>query len=129
MAPAQEEPTTVEALPQAATTKVRRMIGKMGGEDTVTISAPAPFKKGTRSLPRGTAGLRAPPPQKQEGTVSAVSSEMRDKVQANRESRRQQVWDKLDAAKKRADERAPRLMRFVPVRMADDDEPKKDPQT
>jgi hypothetical protein len=115
------ETTAVEPQPTARTKRGRRIIGKLNDEDSVSITAPSSLKKGTRMVPRGSAGLRAPPPTKKDDEGTGSHHEAREKVQQHRESHRQQVWDKLDAAKRFADERQPRLKRFMPQKMDDED--------
>jgi hypothetical protein len=115
--PLTDEDSRVEALPTAAGPKAKRALGKMDDEASVSISQPSPLKKGTRAVPRGTVGFRAAsqreaPPEK----VLAARSEAEARVNAKKDERRQKVWDKLDAARKAADERLPRYTSFQPKR-------------
>ncbi|MEZ0314603.1 MAG: hypothetical protein ACAI38_22770 [Myxococcota bacterium] len=115
--PLTDEDSRVEALPTAAGSKAKRALGKMDDEASVSISQPSPLKKGTRNVPRGTVGFRAAsqreaPPEK----VLAARSDAEARVNAKKDERRQKVWDKLDAARKAADERLPRYTSFQPKR-------------
>ncbi len=115
--PLADEDSRVEALPRAAGAKAKRALGKMDDEASVSLSQPSPLKKGTRNVPRGTVGFRAAsqreaPPEK----VIAARGDAEARVNAKKDERRQKVWDKLDAARKAADERLPRYTSFQPKR-------------
>ncbi|MEK7706206.1 MAG: hypothetical protein AAB426_14695 [Myxococcota bacterium] len=112
-----DETTTVEPQPQARTRAGRRILGRLGTEDSVSLVSPMPTRKGRRMVPQGTAGLRAPPTASAESPkASEHRDSTRERVRHEREERRQRVWDKLDAAKRHADDRAPRLQSFEPQR-------------
>lgn len=93
----------------------RRALGRMDDESSVSITAPSPLKKGAKTLPRGAVGLRAaqdrpaPPPKAVE-----AKSHAGQRVRSGREEHRQKVWDKLDAARKAADDKLPRFDGFSP---------------
>ena len=115
--PLTDEDSRVEALPIAAGQKSRRALGKMDDESSVSISQPSPLKKGTRTVPRGTVGLRAASQREAPAEkVIAARTESEARVNAKKDERRQKVWDKLDAARKSADERMPRYTSFQPKR-------------
>jgi hypothetical protein len=107
----------VEALPNARKPESKRTLGHMGNEESVSITAPSPFKKGLRVVPRGAVGLRAAPaqPSVSEKAV-ATHGAIRQKVREGRDQHRQKVWDKLDLARQKADEKKPRLDKFSPRR-------------
>lgn len=109
--------TTVEAQPRARTPAGRRILGKMGGEDSVSIASPTVKRQGRQVVPQGTASLRAPPASSRRAANAGESlDDVRERVRTDREERRQRVWDKLDAARRHADDRAPRLQSFQPKR-------------
>jgi hypothetical protein len=112
-----EEDSRVESLPTAASVETKRKLGKLDDEASVSISQPSPLKKGTRNVPRGTVGLRAASTREvQPEKVVAAKSDADARVNAKKDEHRQKVWDKLDAARKAADERAPRYSSFQPKR-------------
>jgi hypothetical protein len=115
--PLTDEDSRVEALPTAAGPKAKRALGKMDDESSVSISQPSPMKKGTRTIPRGTVGFRAASQREvQPEKVTTARNEAETRVNAKKDERRQKVWDKLDAARKAADERMPRYTSFQPKR-------------
>lgn len=112
-----DDESRVESLPRAAAPEQRRRLGRMDDEGSVSLTQPSPLKRGTRQIPRGTVGLRAAaqrevPPEKARVTLRDAES----RVTAKKDERRQKVWDKLDAARKAADERLPRYSGFQPKR-------------
>lgn len=115
--PLTDEDSRVESLPTAAGPKAKRALGKLDEESSVSISQPSPLKKGTRTVPRGTVGFRAA--SQREAAPEKVITARNDaeaRVNAKKDERRQKVWDKLDAARKSADERLPRYTSFQPKR-------------
>lgn len=112
-----DDESRVEDVPRAAGAEQKRKLGKMDDEGSVSLSAPSPIKKGTRSVPRGTVGFRAASERTQPSDkVLMARGESQAQVQQSKDERRQKVWDKLDAARKAADERLPRYTGFQPKR-------------
>ena len=115
----EDDDSRMEARPSATRPEVRRQIGKLDEEDSVSVLAPSPIRRG--KAPPGAVGLRATPPGRQEVTDKAVEarSESRQRVREARDQHRQRVWDKLDEARRRADEKRPRIDKFRPRRGED----------
>jgi hypothetical protein len=112
-----DEDSRVEALPTAARAETKRKLGKLDDETSVSISQPSPLKKGARTIPRGTVGLRtAAGREEKPQKVIAARNDAEARVMAKKDEHRQKVWDKLDAARKAADERIPRYSSFQPKR-------------
>ncbi|MEE8410411.1 MAG: hypothetical protein V3T05_12450 [Myxococcota bacterium] len=123
VSPMEDEESRLEPRPKAAMPETRRAIGKLdklGNEDSVSLTAPNPVKKGRREVPRAAVGFRAAT-EATEASPKAVESRTttRQKVREGRDQHRQRVWDKLDAARKVGDDRRGRFERFQPAR--DDD--------
>lgn len=116
----EDDESRLEPRPNAAKSETRRAIGKLNGEDSISLAAPSPLKKGRRTVPRAAVGFRAATEAK-EASAKAVEARntSRQKVREGRDEHRQRVWDKLDAARKAGDERRGRFERFQPAR--DDD--------
>jgi hypothetical protein len=116
--PMGDDESRMEDLPKAVSAEARRKLGKMEDEGSVSISQPSPLKRANgRKVPRGTVGLRAAsqreaPPEK----VAMARNAAEASLNAKKDERRQKVWDKLDAARKAADERLPRYQAFQPKR-------------
>ncbi|MBI5510925.1 MAG: hypothetical protein HY903_19360 [Deltaproteobacteria bacterium] len=127
--PLDDHESKVEGRPAATRPETKRVLGRLDKEDSVSLSAPSPLKKGTRLVPRAAVGLRAAPKEvaTSEKAVAAHGT-VRQKVRESRDQHRQRVWDKLDAARQIADEKKPRLDRFSPRRgdEAAPDEPPED---
>jgi len=113
------------AAPSGTTSAVKRTLGRYDDEGTQTKSVPlspaaAPRIDGGRGrrTPPATVGLRAAPKQRLGAPekLEASMSQVRDTLEANKEQRKQRVWDKLDAAKKQAEEKLGRLNPFRPQR-------------
>lgn len=112
-----DDESRVEAVPRAAGAEQKRKLGRMEDEGSVSLASPSPLKKGTRQVPRGTVGLRAATQREAPSEkVTVARGEAEAQVQASKDERRQRVWDKLDAARKAADERLPRYSGFQPKR-------------
>ena len=105
--------------PLGETAAAKRALGKTGAEISKVSATPVTRSdRQRRGQPSGGVGLRAAPHQKP-GTpekLEAAHSQVRDKVEATKEERRQRVWDKLDSAKKQGDEKLGRLRPFQPQR-------------
>ena len=115
--PLDDDESRVESVPRAAGVEQKRKLGRMEDEGSVSLTQPSPLKKGTRQVPRGTVGLRAATERQQPSEkVVAARGEAEAQVQQSKDDRRQKVWDKLDAARKAADERLPRYTGFQPKR-------------
>ncbi len=114
--PLEDEESRVETTPQAASSTMKRQLGRLPDDETsVSISAPTPLRKGTKAVPRGTVGLRGQPTQHRDNEKSErYYEESRNKVDEKKQEHRRKIWDKLDAAKKHADERKPRFDAFRP---------------
>ena len=107
----------VEALPAAKKPENRRVLGRLEPEESVSISAPSPLKKGAKVLPRAAVGLRAAPdPHSMSDKAVETHGAIRQKMREDRDQHRQQVWQKLDSARQKADEKKPRLDKFSPRR-------------
>ncbi len=118
----QDEESRVEPRPAAVAPEARRAIGKLEPEESVSIAAPSPVQKGRKQKPRAAVGLRAAVPARDASPKSMETRNVtRQRVREDRDKHRQQVWDKLDEARRRADEKRPRVDRFRPTRL--DDEP------
>ena len=106
--------------PAGATPAARRALGRLPEEVTKTVPPPAPKSDGgrRRSLPPAAVGLRAAtrPRLGASEKLDAAHSQVREKLESIKEEHKQRVWDKLDAAKKQADERLGRLQPFQPPR-------------
>ena len=113
-----DDESRVEEVPRAANAEARRKLGKMEDEASVSISQPPPVKKARgRRVPRGTVGLRAASTREitpEKATIARDTAEA--SLNAKKDQQRQKVWDKLDAARKAADERLPRYQSFQPKR-------------
>lgn len=120
--PFDDEDSRIEKLHRGQDPKVQQAVGRIEDEGSVSLSAPSPIKKGSRVVPRAAVGLRA---ASERGAASAKASETKSavvgKVRAQRDERRQRVWEKLDAARRAADERLPRYDTFQPKRPGDED--------
>ncbi|MBC7793938.1 MAG: hypothetical protein H7Z43_09530 [Clostridia bacterium] len=115
--PFDDDESRVENIPRAAGAQQKRKLGLMEEEGSVSLTQPSPLKKGTRQVPRGTVGLRAATERQQPSEkVVAARGEAERQLQQSKDSHRQKVWDKLDAARKAADERLPRYTGFRPKR-------------
>ena len=117
LSPMEDDESKVEARPRAAQADAKRRIGRMDVENSVSAVGPSPLERGSRQVPPGSIGLRtrARAPAVSEKSV-AVRTEVRAKVGQRRDEHRQRVWDKLDEARRRADEKRPRMDRFKPHR-------------
>jgi hypothetical protein len=113
-----EDESRVEEVPTAASVASRRKLGKMEDESSVSISQPSPLKKANgRKVPRGTVGLRAASHREVPSDKAVTArNDAEASLNAKKDERRQKVWDKLDAARKAADERMPRYTSFQPKR-------------
>ncbi len=109
-----EPSAQLEDLPAGRKPAVRRTLGRLEAEDSVSLTAPSPIKKGARAVPRAVVGLRAAVPATLSSKAVEARNATRDKVRATKDEKRQRVWDKLDAARKAAQEKLPRLDRFNP---------------
>ena len=112
----EREKSQVEAQPKAKNPKTKRALGKMEEDPTVTGARPSPLEKsGTKST--GGVGMRAAPKENPLNPKAVEHKQsIRDKLRQDRSEHRQGVWDKLDRAKQKADDKAPRLKRFEPPR-------------
>lgn len=115
--PFDAEDTHVAYPSRGEAPRTRQVLGRLEDEASVSISRPSPLRKGSKKVDPGGVGLRAAPDAKfdDEDTL-ARRQELKQKVRDGRDERRQKVWDKLDAARKAADEKNPRLRRFEPKR-------------
>jgi hypothetical protein len=112
-----DEDSRVEDRPSAAMPQTQRTLGRLENEDSVSINKPSPIRKGARQVPPAAVGLRAAPkPTGPSANAVEVHTGVRKKLRESRDEHRQKVWDKLDAARKKADEKRPRLDKFSPRR-------------
>jgi len=113
----EDSESRVEGRPQAALPENKRALGKLPDERSVSLSMPSPLKKGVKAVPRAAVGLRAAPkPQPMSDKAVESHTAVRERVREGRDEHRQKVWDKLDAARQKADAKMPRLQRFSPAR-------------
>jgi hypothetical protein len=113
----QDEESKVEARPQGAKPEVKAKIGRLDSEESVSLAAPSPIKKGTKAVPRAAVGLRAAVPSSEVSPKGVEArNQTRQRVREDRDKHRQKVWDKLDEARRKAEEKRPRLDRFKPLR-------------
>ena len=114
----QDDDSRVEPQPHGARPEVKRRLGTLDEEDSVSVAAPEPLQSKPRRPPPGAVGLRAAPAGRKEVSEKAVEarSESRRRVREARDQHRQRVWDKLDEARRRADEKRPRIDGFRPAR-------------
>jgi hypothetical protein len=106
--------------PLSASKAVRHALGKLAkvdDEPTKSVAAPPPESRRLnprRVAPPAAVGLRAAPKQKfgAPEKLEASRSQVREKIEANKEEHRQRVWDKLDSAKKQGEEKLGRIQPF-----------------
>ncbi|MCK5688171.1 hypothetical protein KAI87_02815 [Myxococcota bacterium] len=131
-----EESSYIGVSPIAAQKKSKRVLGKMDDESSVSALSPdvrgalqeARKKRATgksKDLSAGGVGLRkaTPAAARELGRTPGVArphvlekaETVRERVREQREKRRQDVWDKLDAARQKAEEKIPRIEAFNPV--------------
>lgn len=109
------EDSRVASIHRGAEPKAKRVLGKLDEDGSVSITMPQAVKKGAREVPRGTIGLRANAPDATGNVRTAEARDQaKDKVREHRDERRQRVWDKLDQAKRMADEKSNRFEAFTP---------------
>jgi hypothetical protein len=100
-------------MPTATRPEVRRTVGKIEREDSVTLTSPGPIKKGTRVVPSGAVGLRAATTNSAGSPkVDAAMSAVKQKLASSRSERQRAVWDKLDSAHKKASAKQERINVF-----------------
>ena len=118
--PLEDEDSVLESQPRARASETKRVLGMIEAEHSSVSTMPLPpagkkpgQRRGVLHLGSAGAGLcnREDRPKHFEQLA-----ESRRSVQKRREDHRKQVWNKLDAARQRAVEKAPRLDRFRPPR-------------
>ena len=104
-----------EPPPRGATKETRRALGRIPRDGTPALTQ-SPRAKTGRGRHPSAVGLRSAP-TRVPGTNDKViekSSRVREQVAEAQQSRRQRVWDKLDAARSAAQNKKARLRRFSP---------------
>ena len=108
----------VEELPKGMQPEVKRTLGKMEREDSEAMLSPKEIKKGLHSHQPGSVGLRAAAPttSNQSSKATQRHQETQAKLKETKYEHRQTVWDKLDTARKTAQDKNARLQQFTPKR-------------
>ncbi|MEZ4272851.1 MAG: hypothetical protein R3C68_15885 [Myxococcota bacterium] len=124
--PIADETSVVEKLPRARTSETLRAIGHHEDLSQSGLQEPKVVRRPRgRRAPQGSVGLRAAPLEKVSTDAARTREQLaaiRDSLQSKRDQHRQRVWDKLDEAKRVADKKSPRFMRFGVSRDHDDGE-------
>ena len=117
-----DEESRMEPRPQAASRKAKQRLGVMDDDTTVSLRAPHASRRGAQVVPAGSVGLRGERPERRDAgpaseEVRRHNEAVRQNVRERQGERRQRAWDKLDAARKAAEEKNPRISRFTPTRL------------
>jgi len=100
----------------------QRITGLIAGS-APSLKSPRSSRRGTHKVQSGSVGLRAATGKIGPAAAAVQRRADSQKVLADAEdAHRQKVWDKLDAAKKAADEKAARLKSFEPNAAAAEDD-------
>lgn len=118
----------VESFHRGNSPNTRRALAMLDDESTVSIKAPSPLKAGNKKVTPGFVGFRqaSQPKGDPEQKVERLRS-MKAQLREKRDERRQEMWDKLDTARKNADDRLRRYSGFEPSRSGAAPAPAPDP--
>ncbi len=128
--PMEDTKSEVESFHRGNSPNTRRALAMMSEDSTVSIQAPSPLKRGNKKVTPGFVGFRQAArskgdPEEKVERLRSMKSQLREK----RDERRQEMWDKLDTARKNADDRLRRYSGFEPSRSGAAPAPEPAPDT
>ncbi|MEO1481571.1 MAG: hypothetical protein AAFU77_05645 [Myxococcota bacterium] len=123
--PMTDTESQMESFHRGNAPHTRKRLAMLDDESTVSIKAPSPVKKGNKRVTPGFVGFRQAAEGRGDDSKIDRRKSLKKQMRDKRDERRQVMWDKLDSARKNADERLQRYGGFEPAREGPAPPPKK----
>lgn len=114
--PMTDTESQMESFHRGNAPNTRKRLAMLDDESTVSIKAPSPVKQGNKRVTPGFVGFRQAAEGRGDGKKTDRRKTLKKQMRDKRDERRQVMWDKLDNARKNADERLQRYGSFEPTR-------------